>query len=278
MSRFSGKCDLCDHINMNSDSYNEFDELRNFEEFKRRTGGVIHQHRKIVVSTYNQEFVKEHCNGFDFDERVRRIPDNRCLNRVREEKYFMYTYYGKEYTLKELNKRGVYITIDIKFNTLLDIIPYYPYVIAAMSSSEDSEYVVISTESETEYNFERSLKSGSIAHFPSIYNEDLQKHYLEVCRKYFLRDVESRTHYAQVKDLEKVDDFYVLKVDHEIDYMHDIEFGLRIPHWTHPELYKNDDVAHVGYVKLSSTDVEHFFSKFIESGDLIIKYVSKLNY
>ena len=57
MSKFSGKCDLYDHIMMEKtypDSKNPniliSNELECFEIFKKRTGGKLYQHLKIELT------------------------------------------------------------------------------------------------------------------------------------------------------------------------------------------------------------------------------------
>ena len=153
MSIFSGKNDLFDYISglggwfgrdgnpvkLGEANCYYSDETLDFAEFKRQTGGVIHQRKKVTVTEWNQEDVKNHCPGFDFTKHVRKIPDKRCKSKFREETYYTYSYYGKEYgSLKELNKQNVYVTIDINFDTLLDIIPYYPYIVSSCSHNGGS--------------------------------------------------------------------------------------------------------------------------------------------
>ena len=121
MSIFSGKCDLFDHIsgmggwydrNGNKVKFTQegvsvlySDPLRDFEEFKRRTGGVIYQHVHIKeVWEGNQEFIKAHCKEFDFAENADEVPDKRKKSGWRADRYFTYYYWGKWYKAKEINK------------------------------------------------------------------------------------------------------------------------------------------------------------------------------
>ena len=72
MSMFSGKCDLFDHINGLAGWYDRDgnpvkmgeghgayygDEYRDFLEFKKRTDGVLYQHKKVEVTRSNQDEV-----------------------------------------------------------------------------------------------------------------------------------------------------------------------------------------------------------------------------
>lgn len=204
MSRFSGTCDLCDHIaglggwfdkdgnpvELGRASRYYSDEMLDFIEFKRQTGGVIHQHKKVTVSEWNQEDVKNHCPGFNFTKHTRKIPDKRCRSGFREETYYTYTYYGKEYgSLKELNKKNVYITIDIHFDTLLDLIPYYPYIVSACSHNSDSNPESCVFISEKPYPIEQRderLKTGGlIDNSFQRYQRDLNEHFRDVVLKYY---------------------------------------------------------------------------------------------
>ena len=95
MSVFSGKNDLFDYISglggwfdgdgkpvkLGEANCYYSNEMLDFEEFKRQTGGVIHQRKKVTVSEWNQEDAKKHCPGFDFAKHVRKIPDKRCKSK-----------------------------------------------------------------------------------------------------------------------------------------------------------------------------------------------------
>lgn len=200
MSRFSGKADLFDYMNGlagwhdkdgNKVNYGEGngpyygDEYQDFLEFKRITNGVIHQHRKIKVNEYNQDYVKEHCKGFDYTLHTKEIKDARTTKGYREESYYTYFYYGKEYTLKELNKKGVYITIDIHFDTILDLIPYYPYIVSMSCSNDGKQIVYISNQSFVDGELEEHLENGWYSDYWQHYKKELQGHYIDIVLKYF---------------------------------------------------------------------------------------------
>lgn len=191
MSKFSGRCDLYDHMLMekmypseSNPNILEADEFECFEIFKKRTNGVIYQHQKVEVTENNQDFVAANCKQFEITTQTITVPDRRCKGRVRVTKLYSYTYYGKEYpTLKELNKKEVYITIPIKFETILDLIPYYPYVISFCASDAEGETVYIANKSETDYRVESCLKYGSSLEFIYYFRKILQNHYIEVVNR-----------------------------------------------------------------------------------------------
>jgi hypothetical protein len=109
------------------------------------------------------------------------LPDGNFVDRE------VYTYWGKEYkSLKELNKKGYYATRTIHFNTLLDLIPYYPYIVSFMSGEENGHlFVVISGQSYVDYQEEEARKYGYNNEMTNYYRTKLQEHYIEVVNKYF---------------------------------------------------------------------------------------------
>lgn len=190
MSKFSGKCDLYDHMMMKKltpsiDNPNLLvsDELECFEEFKKRTKGILYQHHKIIVTEQNQNFVKDHCDAFIINTHTITKPDKRLKEGQKICEYYSYEYYGKHYqTLKELNKHGVYITTEIKFTTLLDLIPYYPYIISSSCSTNDTEHIIISNQSYPESRLNEMLANS---YLPCIdYKKILQNHYIDIFKSY----------------------------------------------------------------------------------------------
>lgn len=191
MSKFSGRCDLYDHILMekmypseSNPNILESDEFECFEIFKRRTGGVIYQHQKVEVTEANQDFIAANCKQFEIITQTITAPDRRCKGRFKVKKLYTYNYYGKEYlTLKELNKKEVYIPVPIKFETILDLIPYYPYVISFCASSPEGETIYIANKSEIDYHVDSCLKYGHSLEFVYYFKKILQNHYVEVVKR-----------------------------------------------------------------------------------------------
>ena len=124
MSRWSGKCDFADHIAGLGGWYDKdgnpvkfgqegvgayySDELQDFREFKRKTGGVMYQHKRIKkIDEWNQDFVAKKCSNFKIIKHVNKVDDKRKKEGYREVVSYTYEYWGKEYTQKEINKRVV---------------------------------------------------------------------------------------------------------------------------------------------------------------------------
>ena len=205
MSIYSGKCDLFDHIQMckhhETDHGWVSDELEAFEEFKKRTGGVIYQYTKVEVNKDNVDFVKKHCACFESSDGK-------------------YTYYGVDYpTLKKLNKHGAYISREIHFDSLLDIIPYYPYIVSFCYSYEGKETVYISNHSylDTLRNIYVTMGLEPVA--VDAMEKQLQRHYEEVVDKYYNKTgrsvAEEIKGAGQITLRYPIDTFFKVTVDHD---------------------------------------------------------------
>jgi hypothetical protein len=193
MSQFSGKSDLADTIFMQKmypmypgkeNSPLTSDEMECFNIFKEKTGGRIHQHFSLELSESNIDFEIKNVNNpriLSKREVIREDGDNNTKPK------YVYIYWGKEYnSLKEINKKGYYATKSIWFNTLLDIIPYYPYIVSFMSGGDDGKlFVVISGQSYVDHQEEEARKYGYINSMTNYYRTALQDHYVEVVDNYF---------------------------------------------------------------------------------------------
>lgn len=284
MSQLSGRCDLLDHIFGMGGLYDarthrpvKFNEegvyayvsdlLQDFNEFKKQTGGVIYQHKEIKLENWmgqkEFDFIKSHCKGFDYkaDETAGR-------------RKYIFTYYGKEYTLKDLKKKGIYVEVSIQFNTLLDLLPYFPYVISISCVSDGKQYVVIAGESEVEYERNRSIKLCSTYSCYSMYVKAMNDLYLEVCRHYFLYKEDERINYLFIDRATKVENGnYQIKTENPIDYMHDLEFvwddGKNHLHWTSPKLVDEHTI------EIHKEDFENRLKDDIKLCRVRVKYIEK---
>ena len=195
MSQFSGKSDLADTIFMqkmypmypdNPNSPLTSDEMECFNIFKEKTGGKIHQHFKLELNEYN------------IDSEIKRVNNSNLLSAVTvyetnskdSKNSTVYKYWGKEFrSLKELNKKGYYATKTIYFDTLLDLIPYYPYTVSFLSGGEDGKlFVVISGQSYVDVQEEEARKYGYDNQMVAHYRKSLQEHYIEVVNKHYQGD------------------------------------------------------------------------------------------
>jgi len=277
MSIYSGKYDLADHIAGQGGWFNkegkpvEFgdkdtyvfcsDEYRDFLAFKKKTGGVIHQHIKVEVTPWNLDFIKEHCKDFDYIKNVEKVPDNRTKEGYREKTTFTYYYWKQEHNdLKKLNKQGVYITLDIHFNTILDLIPYYPYLVGVCYTDNDGRQVVYISNQSFVIKERNEMLRGGFEDLWEYYNKKLQDHYREVVLRYF--NPEGREHIEELT----FDENRQSKVSKPIDENFDVEWDTNKPHWTSPKVIDYDK----GIIEMSEEDYNYYLGKTMK-----VKYVEK---
>lgn len=268
MSKYSGKCDLADWIagqggwfdkdgkpvefgDENVHAYYS-DEMLDFKAFKESTGGVLHQHKKVKVTEWNQEDVVKHCSGLSIIEHKEVVLDKRCASGEKIKTTYTYMYWGKEYTLKELNKHGVWVTIDIHFNTLLDLIPYYPYIVCFANGGNivisDQSFVIKERDSHI-------IENGYFSDFWEYYQKELQKHYIDVVLEYFNptgREVEEDLTFF--KECTQNGDRYIAYTLYPIDENIEVKWVTNKSHWTSPkrigehmiEMSKEDFESYLG--------------------------------
>lgn len=153
MSRFSGKCDLYDHVFMKEESDEEFNK------FLKKTKGKIY--RKIPLKLTRGNIKGE----------LARDP-----KRFYKNKDGGYTYNGIFYkTLKELNK-VYHVLQEITIKDKIDLVKYYPYIISFMYASTEREFIVIS---EMSYPEMRYLEEGHnfklYDYYNNMLNDELRK-------------------------------------------------------------------------------------------------------
>lgn len=279
MSIFSGKCDLYDTLMMQhfrtaegSDKKEDLDKARVyysdeyecFNEFKEATNGTLYQHKKIDVNLDNQDMVASMCKNFEVIE----LPLEPNQRKPRN----TYKYYDKEYkSLKEINKKGVYITLEIHFNTILNLIPYYPYIVSAMFSNEDQKIVYISDEPYTIEERDNMLKIGYVGSLGmyEYYTKQLQEHYIEVVQRYYTPNPNA-LEYEEVEFEDKsFADEYIGKLRNKIDPRFPIKWcweenGKEVVknHWSDPEIVDYEK----GIIKANKYDIEQYGNK------MVIKY------
>ena len=279
MSVYSGVCDVCDHVSgmggwydrdgnpvtFNTEGVNVYysDEYQDFLAFRKKTNGTLYQHLRVEVTKYNQDFIAEHCNSFKVIKHTKKIPDKRTKSGEKESTYYTYMYYDKEYkSLKELNRKHVYIEKEIHFNSLLELLPYYPYIITAAVCNEDTYKVWISSRSYVEEEEDKALKLGWKHSLTNHYRQQLAEHYQEVVLRYYNlagREVEEYAKFdpdtKQAVLANGIDDrFHVVWVNSE-----------KKSFWTSPEVIDYDKRI----IKISEADLETF------GNNVLVRYVKK---
>lgn len=277
MSMFSGKCDLYDHIMLEKTydmgGYCASDELECFEIFKGRTGGVIYQNRAITVSEDNLDYVKNHCYGFEYSCINIQKEDKRYKSGFKNTKQYTFSYRGKEFSsLADLNKEHIVVQFEIKFDTLLDIVPYYPYLVSSCVRDQDHEVVIITQQSYVDRRVDEQLAFGSIpTTMAAYYKKQLQDHYLAVCKNYFLYNYEKRVHTEPIV----VDaNTGIGETSKDIDPMHELTFvwkdARRNGHyWSAPAYIEGNKY------RISDHDLRFYLTKSIKNDEVFIQYVEK---
>lgn len=271
MSRFSGKCDLYDLLmsmhrrckngsdkkeDLENASVLYSDEYECFLEFKEKTKGTIYQHKRVEVNEQNQKLIAEKCNG---DLEIIELP---LEGKQRKHKYvYRYKDYdqGYEYkSLKELNKVGVYITLEIHFDTILDLIPYYPYTTGLIFSDNEKMTVYISNQPYTVEERDSLLNNGYDGQESyEYYIKKLQAHYGTIVKLYYNSKPENHRiervlfdDTRQARTIFPIDDRFVVKwffVDG--DHNHD--------KWCQPKVIDYEK----GLIEISELDYNNFIGK-----------------
>ena len=277
MSCFSSKCDLFDHVYAGSSNWKEYFDA--FEAFKKKTGGKLYQERKVLVSDYNLDDICAINPQLSYSD-VKVVKTNKKgeSKEIIERHFF---YWDREYeSLKKLNKKGVYVRIEIPFENVLDLIPYYPYVIACDYWSNDEEFVVLAQQSFPDSEIEDRLeggwfKKGSID-FQFHYKHELAEHYREVIEE-LNRDLRLRWCQINLRDvpMAKEGDWYLIHTENDIDLNQPVEWffpgGVKT-HWTSPK-YRD-----VRTIAVSVQDVDEYLKDAIENNGVRVRYVKRKTY
>ena len=277
ISIYSGKCDFYDTLsgqggwfdkNGNSINFNDpnvrvlySDEMKDFIAFKEKTKGVIYQYKKVEATKFNiDELIKN-------NEFLKKIETIYLDKKGKERKKVEYEYFGTIYkTLNKLNKDGgVLFKKEIKFDTLLDLIPYYPYLVSRMFTDRDKKLnVSISTKSYVDEMEDDNLTfRGNISEFNNQYRKELQDHIVEVVNKYY-----------NPNGREFVEEFDIINDKVFINKHLDVYWGIKLvdydkPYWTNPTIIDEEN----GIVDFSKVFL--YFDENEKQNKVKIKYVIK---
>ena len=211
---------------------------------------MLFQHKKMKLTPWNHQEIKTLCPEFDYHEHTKIVEDKRSKTGQREEKYLTYTYWGKEYTLKELNKKGIWVTITIHFNTLLDLIPYYPYIVSMACAGT----VYISQQSFVDEELDDHLEHGWYSEFWEHYKKELQDHYREVVLTYYnpagREKVEKITFMKET--VEDGTEKYIGRTLYAMAENFELKWTTEKTRWTSPK--RIDDHR----IEMSKEDFEHY--------------------
>lgn len=257
------------------------DIMECFRIFKEKTGGILHRDVHIDVNENNCKLVAEKCEEFkefSFKTTPLKVVDKRSKSGFREETLYTYTYLGEEYTEKELRKRGgVYIDDPIKFDNILELIPYFPYLVTMLYNSENKMVVYISEDSFAEREHIQHLQAGFDSSMIHHYRKELAEIYYDVCKDYLLYKLEERTKIISIEDLVSYDEHnYIMKVKNGIDENHAVKYfwvdGTARTHWCSPKMLDKYTIM------LNKQDVDSYLADAIKEGNVKIKYVEYVDF
>lgn len=179
MSIYSGECDFADELSTVkqhrlSNGAFASDELECFDAFKEQTGGVIYQHVGLKLTRFN------------VDAEINR-PESELSFCYKPNGKKCYKYGDKEYPdLSHINRHGYFSKRIIHFDTLLDLIPYYPYLVTISYVAEDGlRKVIVSEKSVLDFAEADRLVFGLDTNVGDMYRKRLQRHYADVALRYF---------------------------------------------------------------------------------------------
>lgn len=222
-----GKYDLYDHLCMektypsdprNPHSPHTSDIMECFEIFKEKTGGVIYQRVSVEVNLLNQDAVEQMCPEFKVLPHTVLSEDKRYKEGKKEKVYYTYQFHGEEYpTLEDVNEENVYIIRKIRFDNIIELIPYFPYIIASSCQSGDKETIYIAKKSYIEERYERSIQAGTqhTDEFDHMYRKRLADVTKDIILNYF-GDYKERTIQEELP-LSKDGDRYVVHPSKKVD-------------------------------------------------------------
>ena len=148
----------------------------------------------------------------------------------------------------------MYISVPIHFETILDIIKYYPYIVTASGSSSGKQTVFISKESYVDTMHKEFLECGLESN-REFYDKALAKHYIKVVDAYFQYELTRRTVLVCIKRKDLIKDEngdYIYKSEKPLDYMHE-------PRWLNSSNihYSSPKIIDEFNIKISKHDVEN---------------------
>ena len=180
----SGKCDLFDHI-YEIGCKPEESELDCFNRFKEATKGILYQNFDLSeVESTPSKYIIDKLIATGQLSHISHHPDKKGY----------YVYYGKDYTYKSLIKNvPLTVTREIHFETMLDLIPYYSYIISHMASfvkddsGKRSEIIYISRVPYIEQRcMSHCVYSGEKSDmWTKSYREECQSEFIRIYNTYY---------------------------------------------------------------------------------------------
>ena len=173
MSKYTGKCDLYDHVFMIGyhGTTDEMTELEKFEIFKKRTGGVIYTYFPLELTKLN------------IDNEIKMVNNPDILSKNEDGSYtYFFTKYKK---LNQINKRGYYAIKEIHFDDILDLFPYFTHIISSMGSDENTETIYITYQDYNSMKEEEARLLGYERFGTSFMKKYIKEDLIRIIKEYY---------------------------------------------------------------------------------------------
>lgn len=180
MSFVSGKYDIYDLIYSHC-RYNDWeDKKKAFEIFKEETGGKLYQNITVELNSWNLDKEIEYINRPEFlskEVEVIQVPDKRCKSGFKTKEKVFVKYLGELIPLE--NKPKICVHKIIYFEDMIDLVPYYPYIVSSYGRCEkDGKFICnvnISKESYLESRYLDTRKLGGDVSYLEHYRKKLKE-------------------------------------------------------------------------------------------------------
>ena len=151
-----------------------------FEIFKEETGGKLYQNLTVELNAWNLDKEIEYINRPEYlskEVEVIQVPDKRCKSGFKTKEKVFVKYLGKLIPLEK--KPKVCVHKVIYFEDMIDLVPYYPYIVSSYGRYvKDGEIVcsvTISKESYLESSYLDTRKLGGDISYLEHYRKRLKE-------------------------------------------------------------------------------------------------------
>lgn len=180
MSFVSGKCDIYDLIYASCRNNDWEMKKKAFEIFKEETGGKLYQNLIVELNPWNLDKEIEYINRPEFlskEIEVIQVPDKRCKSGFKTKEKVFVKYLGKLIPLEK--KPKVCVHKVIYFEDMIDLVPYYPYIVSSYGRSVKDGKIVcsvtISKESYLDSRYLDTRKLGGDISYLEHYRKNLKE-------------------------------------------------------------------------------------------------------
>ena len=151
-----------------------------FEIFKEETEGKLYQNITVELNPWNLDKEIKYINRPEFlskEVEVIQVPDKRCKSGFKTKEKVFVKYLGKLIPLE--NKPKVCVHKVIYFEDMIDLVPYYPYIVSSYARYEKDGKLVcsvtISQNSYLDYSYLEKREVGGDISYLEHYKKNLKE-------------------------------------------------------------------------------------------------------